>query len=112
MSGFPRKGSFRATQTEIASKIKSDLKRKYKDASDFNGAAWVPKKGSGQLLIDTGETYGSLTSASNTVSIAGKMIYHQDGTSKIPARPIIGVGKDQEDIAIKLVEERINELFN
>lgn len=111
LSGFPRKGSFKATQTAIASKIQSDLRKKYRAGSDFNGAAWVPKKSPGKLLIDTGETLGTLKSASNIVSIAGKMIYHQDGTSRLPARPIIGISPEHEAIALKLVEERINQLF-
>jgi hypothetical protein len=40
------------------------------------------------------------------------MIWHQDGTSRLPARPIIGVGSEQERIALEIATEAIEKLLN
>lgn len=108
---FPKLSGLKEMEQEIAQKIAEDLKDKYQSGSDFNGVPWVPKKGSGQLLVNTGETFGSLRNIENIVKIAGKMIYHQDGTSRLPARPIIGVGSQQEEIALEIATELLEKLL-
>jgi phage gpG-like protein len=111
LTNFPKFSGIKKIEQEIAQKIAEDLQNKYQSGSDFNGSPWVPKKGSGQLLVDTGETFGSLNSSGNIVEIAGKMIYHQDGTSRLPARPIIGVGSQQEEIALKIATEALENIL-
>lgn len=111
LSGFPKLSDFKKVETKIAKKLAEDLKKKFKAGSDFNGSPWVPKKSPGQLLIDTGETFSSLQASGNTVQIAGKMIYHQDGTSRLPARPIIGVGSIQNTIAMTVAREELDKLL-
>lgn len=111
LTGFPSLKDFKSVEKTIATKLAEDLQKKYKAESDFNGSPWVPKKGAGTLLIDTGETFGSLKSSGNTVQVAGKMIYHQDGTSRLPARPIIGVGSIQETIAMTVAREELDKIL-
>lgn len=111
ISGLPNISNLKKIEETIATKIADDLKKKYQAESDFNGSPWVAKKGSGKLLVLTGETFGSLTSRGNTVSIAGKMIYHQDGTSRLPARPIIGVGSTQNEIALTVAREELDRIL-
>ena len=112
LSNMPDFSSLKDISTEIASKIGEDLKQKYQAESDFNGSAWTPKKGSGKLLVLTGATFGSLESSDNIVSVAGMMIYHQDGTSRLPARQIIGVGADQEKIALDIATKALEKFLN
>ena len=112
LSGMPNLSSIKEIETEIAAKLAEDLQQKYQAESDFNGSPWVPKKGSGKLLVLTGATFGSLQSSGNVVSIAGMMIYHQDGTSRLPARPIIGVGSEQEKIALEIGTLALEKLLN
>lgn len=96
----------------IATAIAEDLQQKYQSASDFAGNSWVPKKGSGQLLVETGETFGTLQASGNIVEIAGKMQFHQEGTNRgLPARPIIGVSSDQERIAQEKGEEILESIL-
>lgn len=111
LQGFPNLKSIKGIETTIAKKLAEDLKKKYKAESDFNGSPWVAKKGEGKLLIETGETFSSLQSSGNTVSVAGKMIYHQDGTSRLPARPIIGVGSIQNTIAMTVAREELDKIL-
>lgn len=111
ITGLPKVSELKKIEKTIAKKLADDLKQKYRAESDFNGSPWVPKKGSGRLLVETGETFGSLKSSGNTVSIAGKMIYHQDGTSRLPARPIIGVGSIQNTIAMTVAREELDRIL-
>lgn len=113
LSNFPNIKSVKTQlESEIAEAIADDLARKYAAGTDFNGSPWVPKKGDGQLLVDTGDTLSSLKNTKNLVKIAGQMIWHQDGTSRLPARPIIGVGAEQEKIALEIATETIEKLLN
>lgn len=111
ITGLPKISDLKKIEKTIAKKLADDLKKKYRAGTDFNGSPWVPKKGSGRLLIETGETLGSLQSSGNTVQVAGKMIYHQDGTSRLPARPIIGVGSIQNTIAMTVAREELDKLL-
>lgn len=113
LQNFPKlKAIKKEVETQIAEAIAEDLAKKYVAGTDFNGSAWVPKKSPGQLLVDTGDTLSSLKNTKNVVQIAGQMIWHQDGTSRLPARPIIGVGSEQERIALEIATEAIEKLLN
>lgn len=112
VSNFPSvSGVGKKIEQEVASKIAEDLISKYGASTDFSGNSWVPKKSPGQLLVDTGETLGSLKASGSIVEIAGQMIWHQDGTSRLPARPIIGVSSEQENIAEQIATEILEGLF-
>lgn len=111
ITGLPKISDLKKIEKTIAKKLAEDLKKKYNAGTDFNGSPWVAKKGSGRLLIETGETLSSLKSSGNTVQVAGKMIYHQDGTSRLPARPIIGVGSIQNTIAMTVAREELDKLL-
>jgi hypothetical protein len=113
LKNFPNISSVKDNlESAIAVAIAEDLKSKYQAATDFSGNAWVPKKSPGQLLVDTGATLASLNASGNIIEIAGQMIWHQEGTSRLPARPIIGVSSEQEKIAEEKASEVLESLFN
>lgn len=112
LTNFPNlKSVKKEIESKVAEEIAEDLAKKFVAGTDFNGSPWVPKKSPGQLLVDTGDTLSSLKSSGNLVSIAGQMIWHQDGTSRLPARPIIGVGSEQERIALEIATETLEKLL-
>lgn len=81
------------------------------------GGTWAPKKdGTSSRLYDTGTMQGSLqvnpTSTGVVVKIDTPFEYHQYGTSRMPARPLLptdgGVPGDWRDIVQQAVEDALD----
>lgn len=79
----------------LAAETISLVQREFRSQSDPYGAAWAPLKArSGMILSDTGHLRGSVTVAGSSTEVrvvigASYGAYHQRGTRRMPARPIL-----------------------
>lgn len=106
-------------QTVIA-----ETKKGFRDERDPDGVPWKPlkyprrnSKGRDRILQDTGLMRTSVTAqgGQNTDEIGPTWLewgtsvhyakYHQDGTSRIPQRQFLGVGKDLADAVTEQVAD-------
>lgn len=91
-----------------------------------NGEAWAPlaestirRKGHDQILFETGDLMeslihvggaGNISEVDSHGSIYGTSvpyaIFHDQGTSRIPARPPVGVSEDRVDQLAEMVAQR------
>lgn len=97
---------------QIATDLESLILANWNAGRTPYGGSWAPKKdGSSSRLYDTGEMQSSLsvtpTNTGVVVKIDTPFEYHQYGTSKMPARPLLptdgGVPGDWRDIVQQAV---------
>lgn len=89
--------------TECGAYMERETKLNIAKGQTYQGAAFAPlatstlqQKRSGRILQETGAMVSSITSrvSSNEVQVGpsiGYAIFHQFGTSKMPARPFVGI---------------------
>lgn len=95
--------------TAVGALVEAQIKRRIaseKTAPD--GAKWAPlkpstvaRKGSANILVHTSRLLGSITHiATTTTAIAGTNVFygvfHQGGTSKMVARPFVGLSSENQ----------------
>lgn len=109
----------------MGQQLVSDTKEGFFKEQDPDGIPWKPlKRRKGKILQDTGALRTSVTSRGGKGNIERKgptflewgtnieyAKYHQGGTSRIPARPFLGIGEELgeklEMIAADWVEEQV-----
>ncbi len=88
---------FDAMLQELGSTMHAQTMENFDGSHDPGGAPWAPTKRGGQILVDTGALRGSIDFivGSDSVEVGSNVFYgafHQSGTSKMVARPFIGIG--------------------
>lgn len=120
-----RMKNLRAPLTQIGQRLVESTRRRIKttkvDADGNAWAAWAPETllarqrrgtiGDG-LLYETGRLYRSISARINARSVtvnssAPYARYHQLGTTKLPARPFIGLSKQDVRVATTIMNSHI-----
>ena len=106
-----------APMRKAGSYMERETKLNFAKQSDPDGAPWAPlaastlrRKKSGAILRETGALAGSITmtASSNQATVAvgtNYAIYHQSGTSKMPARKMIGINEGKHVPKIREIFE-------
>lgn len=99
--------------------------RMFDEERDSSGRSWpvlkqstINRKGHDQILVETGELKKSLTDLNDSFNIHEiqprellfgtsdpKALFHQEGTSKMPARPPVGISDETADTIAEFVAE-------
>jgi len=105
---------------EVAASQETEVAIRFERGHGPDGVAWAPlrpstlkrRKSSGPPLTVTGALGGSITRATHNISSQvgtnyETARYHQDGTSRMKARPFIGWSADGQREAVDVLRARI-----
>ena len=112
-----RTANLSPAMAQAAAYMERQTRLNFAKESDPDGAAWaglapstLRRKRSGAILRESGELVKSISSSSSDkqarVFSPGPdyNIYHQQGTSRMPARVFIGIGEQHKEPVIRIVK--------
>lgn len=123
-------GDYTSTLLDIQSDLEEQERQMFQGEHAADGEPWAPlrpttvaAKGHSRILYDLGELWASLTEAAAEGAIREldsegltfgtdhrAARYHQDGTSRMPARPPVGLSEETADKAADRIAQRTLEL--
>lgn len=107
--------AFDDLMAEIGATAERQVAERFAGSHGPDGAAWAATKRGGQILVDTGALRGSIASSVGDDSVeigAGAFygLFHQEGTSKMVARPFLGFGDADWREIEEIVERALQNL--
>lgn len=122
-------GNFVSAFEKIEEDLHEQHDQMFQHGRDAGGTPWKPlrpltiaRKGHAIVLIEFGDLYESLISRANNAirelyeqemtfgTSDPKAVFHQHGTSRMPARPPVGISDETTDMAAQHVADRALDL--